>query len=40
MISMGSFFSRVKVIGKKTKEKIVRHGDVIEIGGEEIVFNM
>ena len=40
MISMGSFFSPVKVNGKKTKEKILRHGDVIEIGGEEIVFNM
>lgn len=40
MISMGSFFSPVRVNGKKTKEKILRHGDVIEIGGEEIVFNM
>ena len=40
MISMGSFFSPVRVNGKKTKEKILRHGDVIEIGGEKIVFNL
>jgi len=40
MISMGSLFSPVRVNGEKTKEKILRHGDVIEIGGEEIVFNL
>ncbi|NIP38359.1 MAG: FHA domain-containing protein [Candidatus Dadabacteria bacterium] len=39
LISFGSLFSPVKVNGKKIKEKILRHGDVIEIGGEEIVFN-
>ena len=40
MISMGSLFSPVRVNGKKTKEKILRHGDVIEIGEEKIVFNL
>lgn len=39
LISMGTLFSPVKVNGKKIKEKILRHGDVIEIGGQQIVFN-
>ena len=40
MISMSSLFSPVRVNGKKTKEKILRHGDIIEIGEETIVFNL
>jgi len=40
MISMSSLFSPVRVNGKKTKEKILRHGDIIEIGEEKIVFNL